>query len=182
VPATALQIDVADSSRFAVSRQVAALERTAGARLFDRRPDGVRLTPAGRTLLAHAAVVLDEVDAAERELTGLAELSEQSWIASPGSSSDPLLGVWPGLAGRPRISHTARDWLTKLYLRAAGAGITTVPTSLSAAVPAGVRLLAVQGAPWSDGGWCSPACPAPRHRWSGNWHARCARRPRACNR
>jgi len=75
------------------------------------------------------------------------QLSEQSWIASPGSSSDPLLGVWPGLAGRPRISHTARDWRTVLYLVAAGAGITTVPTSLSAAVPAGVRLLAVQGGP-----------------------------------
>ncbi len=162
-----------------MSRQVAALERTTGARLFDRRPDGVRLTPAGRTLLAHAAVVLDEVDAAERELTGLAELSEQSWIASPGSSSDPLLGVWPGLAGRPRISHTARDWRTKLYLVAAGAGITTVPTSLSATVPAGVRLLAVQGGTVERR---RMVLARLRHRWSWNWHARCARRPRACNR
>ncbi len=235
----------------AVSRQVAALERTTGARLFDRRPDGVRLTAAGLVLLGHAAVALDEVDAAERELQGLAsdggvvrlgmfisagavvvpralaalrrsrpdidvttregttpalvralraqtldlavlssrpphgppddesptleletlgeaalllavpatsplagrdtvhlaELSEQRWIASPGSSSDPLFGVWPGLPGRPRISHTARDWLTKLHLVAAGCGITTLPTSLAAVVPAGVRLLTVHGGP-----------------------------------
>lgn len=59
------------------------------------------------------------------------ELSEQSWVASPTSAGDPLLGVWARLAGRPRISHTARDWLTKPHMVAAGCGITTVSTSLS---------------------------------------------------
>jgi len=157
-----------------------ALSRSAGrARLTTSAPP---YRPSCPTAWAGPTAAVSNSPAG-RDTVQLAELSEQSWIASPGSSSDPLLGVWPGLAGRPRISHTARDWLTKLYLVAAGAGITTVPTSLSAAVPAGVRLLTVGGAPpWSDGGWCSPACPAPRHRWSWNWHARCARRPRACNR
>ncbi|WP_214404870.1 LysR family transcriptional regulator [Pseudonocardia lacus] len=235
----------------AVSRQVAGLERAAGSALFERRRDGVRLTAAGLALLGHAAVALDALDAAERELRGLAaaggvvrlgmfisagavlvpralaalrrarpdvvvttregttpglvrslragtldlavlssrppfrppddeapplelaplaestlllavpegsplaahdavpveDLAEQVWIASPDSGAEPLLGVWPGLAGRPRVAHTARDWLAKLRLVAAGCGVTTVPASLAAAVPPGVRLLSVRGGP-----------------------------------
>jgi DNA-binding transcriptional LysR family regulator len=233
----------------AVSRQAAALERAAGVPLFDRRPDGVRLTPAGQTMLRHAVVALDAVATAERELAGLpseggavrmgmfpsagalivpralavlrrthpdinvttregttpalvralrartldlallsakapyrppddetprlavatlaettlllavpasspltdtvtvAELPDQTWIASPSSTSEPLLGVWPGLPGRPRVSHTARDWLTKLHLVAAGCGVTTVSASFAAALPAGVRLVEVRGGP-----------------------------------
>ncbi len=250
----------------AVSRQAAALERAAGATLFDRRPDGVRLTPAGRSLLAHAAVVLDELDAAERELRGqpcdgaivhlgmfisagavmvpgalgalrrthpeitvttregttpsllralrartvdlailssrppyrppddetppveletlaettllvavpaagafagratvsVEELSDQTWIASPPSGSEPLLGVWPGLAGRPRVGHTARDWLTKLHLVAAGCGVTTVPAGLSCAVPAGVRVLTVRGGSQERRRTLLASLPGPR--------------------
>ncbi len=233
------------------SRQVAALERTCGTPLVDRRRAGVRLTPTGRTLLAQAIVALDALDTAERQLAGLAprggtvrlgmfisagavivpqalaalhadrpdievatregttpalvralragtlalallasrppygppdgesprlevetlaeaslllavpaagpftgranvhidELAAQRWIASPASGNDPLLGVWPGLTGRPLVAHTARDWLTKLHLVAAGCGLTTVPSSLALAVPEGVRLLVVQGSP-----------------------------------
>jgi DNA-binding transcriptional LysR family regulator len=233
----------------AVSRQVAALERTAGRKLFDRRPAGVALTAAGLTLLRHAAVALDAVAAAERELSGLPpdrgvvrlgtfpsasalilprslavlrrthpgirvttreastpalvralrartidlailatrpphrpldeqtpplerltlvdtvlllavpagsalgaggivdleSLVDQDWIASPSSAGDPGMGVWPRLPGRPRIAHTARDWLTKLQLVAAGCGLTTVPAGMAAAVPAGVRLVEVEG-------------------------------------
>ncbi|MGV9900696.1 LysR family transcriptional regulator, partial [Streptomyces tendae] len=56
-----------------------------------------------------------------------------------------LLGVWPGLPGRPRIAHTARDWLTKLHLVAAGAGITTASPALLPVVPHGVRFVEVTG-------------------------------------
>jgi DNA-binding MarR family transcriptional regulator len=52
----------------AVSRQAVALERSAGATLFQRRPDGVRLTRPGLTLLRHARTILESVDAAERTL------------------------------------------------------------------------------------------------------------------
>ena len=55
------------------------------------------------------------------------------------------MGVWPGLGERPRITHTARDWLTKLHLVAAGCGLTTVPASFAAIAPPGVRILAVRG-------------------------------------
>jgi DNA-binding transcriptional LysR family regulator len=235
----------------AISRQAAALERSAGTALFERRPDGVRLTPAGSTLLRHGHTILDALDSAERELTGqtprtelvrlgmffsagamllpatltrlatthpevrvttregtspslvralragsidiavlaarppyhlpgedtphlhvdtiddtelllaaptagefsgrtsvhLDELADTAWIAAPSSSSEPLLGVWPGLPGRPRIVHSTRDWLTKLHLVAGGFGVTTVPARLSAVLPPGVALLRIEGAP-----------------------------------
>ncbi|MCP2335237.1 LysR substrate-binding domain-containing protein [Actinomadura rupiterrae] len=230
----------------------AALERSAGTALFERRPGGVRLTPAGSALLRHGRTILDALDAAERELTGetprtelvrlglflsagamllpatldrlaavhpeirvstregtspslvrrcgpgrsmsrcspparppyrppgqdaprlhvdtiddtelllaapaagefsgrtsvhLDELADVAWIAAPSSSSEPLLGVWPGLPGHPRIVHSTRDWLTKLQLVAGGFGVTTVPARLSAVLPRGVALLRVEGAP-----------------------------------
>jgi DNA-binding transcriptional LysR family regulator len=231
----------------AASRQVAALERAAGAKLLERRHDGVRLTPAGQVVLRRAATVIDQIDATARELAGIpdersivrlgwfasagavlvphalaslrrthpgisvgsregstpalvralragtidlalvasgppfrpldsetpalmvdtlteralqiavpadhplargefidaADLHGQRWIA--GIGKEQTLGVWPGLDERPQVVHAARDWLAKLQLVAAGLGITTVPTALVAAVPAGVRVLPVRG-------------------------------------
>ena len=57
------------------------------------------------------------------------------------------MGAWPGLDERPEIAHTARDWLAKLSLVAAGCGITTIPPSLAPAAPPGVRVLSVHGGP-----------------------------------
>jgi DNA-binding transcriptional LysR family regulator len=235
----------------AVSRQIAAIERAAGAELIERRREGVRLTAAGRLVMRHATVVLDEIDAAARELSGLpgqaatvrlgwlpsagaalvpralaalrhtdpdiqvvgreggtpalvralragsldlallasappfrppddespplalqtlteralclavpaahplargqfvdvADLRGQRWIASSASGEDRLMGVWPGLDERPEIAHTARDWLAKLQLVAAGCGLTTVPAALVSAAPPGVRILPVRGGP-----------------------------------
>jgi DNA-binding transcriptional LysR family regulator len=51
------------------SRQLAALERAAGARLVERGDSRAPLTRAGLALLRHARVILDEVDDAARELT-----------------------------------------------------------------------------------------------------------------
>lgn len=235
----------------AVSRQVAAVERAAGARLFERRRGGVRLTAEGRVVLRRAAAVAAEIDAAARELAGrpvetgvvrlgaftsagatllpralttlrrthpgivvitregstpalvralragsvdlavlasgppfraldaespaleletlaerslrvavpathplaagdavdVADLRGQPWIASRSAGDETLLGAWPGLAGRPEIVHTTRDWLSKLRLVAAGCGLTTIPSVLATAVPPGVRVLAVRGGP-----------------------------------
>lgn len=235
----------------AVSRQIASLERAAGAPLLRRRHDGVRLTPAGQLVLRRAAIVIDQVDATARELAGLpdergavrlgwfasagawlvpraltelrrthpgitvttregstpallralrartldlallaaappfrppdaetpalhlqvlrerslcvampaahplaggefvdvADLGAQRWITGPTSGEDRLMGVWPGLDRRPEIAHTARDWLAKLHLVAAGFGITTAPAGLAAVAPAGVRILPVRGGP-----------------------------------
>ncbi|MEU7788851.1 LysR family transcriptional regulator [Amycolatopsis sp. NPDC049159] len=75
------------------------------------------------------------------------ELVDAPWIASPSSSAEPLLGVWPGLPGRAHVVHHARDWLTKMHLVAGGFGVTTIPESLSPVAPPGVIFLRVQGAP-----------------------------------
>ncbi|WP_328608256.1 LysR family transcriptional regulator [Amycolatopsis sp. NBC_00345] len=235
----------------AVSRQIAALERAAGSSLLERRHDGVRLTAAGRIVVRRAATVVDQIDAAARELAGepgepatvrlgwftsagaalvpralaalhrthpaitvttregstpalvralragtldlallasappfrppdtetpalrlrtlterglrvavpsghplakgefidVAELHGQRWIAGSASGEERLMGAWPGLDERPVIAHTARDWLAKLGLVAAGCGITTVPTALTSVAPGGVRILPVRGGP-----------------------------------
>ncbi|MFD4669664.1 LysR family transcriptional regulator [Lentzea sp. NPDC058450] len=234
----------------AVSRQAIALERSAGATLFERRPDGVRLTSQGLTLLRYARTILASVDAASRDLAGepgtarvrlgvvpsagpvlltaaldrlaatapwiqvttregttpalvralrsgsidlavltsrpphrppdgespglhlttvqdvellvaasangqfagrtsvhVDELLDASWISTPSPSSEPQLGVWPGLPGRARVAHGTKDWLTKLHLVAGGFGITTVPDPMTAVLPPDVITLRVEGAP-----------------------------------
>lgn len=235
----------------AVSRQIASLERAAGAPVLERRREGVRLTEAGQVVLRNAAGVLDQIDATARELAGLpaaggtvrlgwfpsagavvlpqaigalrrshpsiavttregstpalvralragsidlaliasappfrppdsespalaletlaerslrlavpathplaaqdsvdvAELRGQRWIAAPAGGEEQLMGVWPGLDERPQVAHTVRDWLAKLHLVAAGAGLTTISTSMASAVPPGVRVLTVRGGP-----------------------------------
>src|SRR5215208_1893756 len=56
----------------AISQQIAALEKSAGATLVDRTSRGVRLTDAGRALVDHAEVVLARLAAAEAELEAIA--------------------------------------------------------------------------------------------------------------
>jgi DNA-binding transcriptional LysR family regulator len=58
----------------AISQHVAALEREAGTKLVERSPRGVRLTDAGRALVAHADVILSRIDDAEEELAAIAGL------------------------------------------------------------------------------------------------------------
>lgn len=58
----------------AVSRQIAALEREAGAQLLRREARGVSLTESGRVVLDHADAIAGHLAAAEAELGDLAEL------------------------------------------------------------------------------------------------------------
>jgi DNA-binding transcriptional LysR family regulator len=58
----------------AVSQQVAALEREAGAKLVERGARGIRLTPAGHALVSHADAILARLDDAEQELAAIAGL------------------------------------------------------------------------------------------------------------
>ncbi|WP_231591204.1 LysR substrate-binding domain-containing protein [Saccharothrix sp. ST-888] len=90
------------------------------------------------------------------------ELVDAPWTAAPSSSAEPLLGVWPGLPGRPRIVHTTSDWLTKLQLVAGGFGVTTVPSRMSTVLPHGVSLLRVDGAPPRSAGFSWYGFPADR--------------------
>ena len=58
----------------AVSQQIAALEREAGAKLVERGARGIRLTPAGQALVSHADAILSRLDDAEQELAAIAGL------------------------------------------------------------------------------------------------------------
>ena len=53
-----------------LAQRTAGLAAVAGRRLFDRSRLGVTLTPAGTRLLAGAVRVLNELDAALREVAG----------------------------------------------------------------------------------------------------------------
>jgi DNA-binding transcriptional LysR family regulator len=72
-------------SQPSVSNQVAALERELGARLFEREPGGLRLTPEGRVLLGHADAI------AERLALAGAQLAE----AVPGPGARLRIGAFP---------------------------------------------------------------------------------------
>jgi DNA-binding transcriptional LysR family regulator len=63
-------------SQPAVSRTVKEVESYFGIRLFERRPHGVRLTEAGRALVAHARAVRDETLRAEQLLAAFHRVPE----------------------------------------------------------------------------------------------------------
>ena len=58
----------------AVSQQIAALEREAGAVLVERSARGVRLTEAGEAVVRHADQILARLAEAEAELEAIAGL------------------------------------------------------------------------------------------------------------
>ena len=92
----------------AVSRQIASLERAAGTPLLERRHNGVTLTPAGRIVLRRAAAVVDQVDAAARELEGRPEEPHDGPArlvptAGAGSCREP----WSRCAARTRRSPSS---------------------------------------------------------------------------
>lgn len=66
--------DALSYTQSAISQQIAALEREAGATLVDRTARGVRLTDAGRALVEHAEAILVRLSAAEAELEAIAGL------------------------------------------------------------------------------------------------------------
>jgi DNA-binding transcriptional LysR family regulator len=75
------------------------------------------------------------------------QLEGQIWVASRSDAGDSLLGVWPGLAGRPDVRYVVRDWLAKLQIVAAGLAITTLAPVALDVLPDGIRVVAVRGEP-----------------------------------
>ncbi len=108
----------------AVSRQIASLETAAGARLCERRSDGIRLTAAGRIVLRHAAVALDELEAAERELNGQTPEEGSLRLGAFASAGAWLVPHALTLLRRthPGIEVTTREASTPALVRALRAG------------------------------------------------------------
>lgn len=103
----------------AVSRQVSALERATGARLFDRLPRGVRLTEEGRCLLAHAEAVLDRMRAARDGLEALRNLDTGRLRVGAFDSADAVLvprAMAALRAAHPRVALTVVEGNTTVQL------------------------------------------------------------------
>ena len=92
-------------SQSAVSQQIAALEREAGARLVERHGRGIRLTDAGRTLVRRAEAILAELAAADAELGALAGLrAGRVRVSTFASAATSLL---PAAVTGLRTTHPA---------------------------------------------------------------------------
>lgn len=84
-----------------LSRQVAALEREVGVRLFDRGPRGVTPTAAGAALLPHARVVVNEARRGGEAARGAAERRLSLVLGAVPSATAHLV---PHAVGRLRRS------------------------------------------------------------------------------
>ena len=82
----------------AVSQQLAALEREAGAALLDRTARTAELTEAGKRLAAHAAEILAMMEAAEADL------------AAPEPAGRVAISAFPtaAVAFAPALTRTVR--------------------------------------------------------------------------
>jgi DNA-binding transcriptional LysR family regulator len=87
----------------AISQQVAALEREAGAVLVERGPRGARLTQAGAVLDRHAALVLGQLAAARAELDDLTRLRGGSVRVAAFESA--WTALVPAAMSRYRAQH-----------------------------------------------------------------------------
>ncbi|WP_211246428.1 LysR family transcriptional regulator [Amycolatopsis taiwanensis] len=108
----------------AVSRQIAALERSARTPLLERRRDGVRLTSAGRIVLRRAVTITAEVDATARELTGLPAETGAVRLGAYASAGAVLVPRVLAAFRRthPGIKVTTREAGTPVLVRALRAG------------------------------------------------------------
>ncbi len=89
----------------AVSKQMNALELATGAVLFRRVPRGVELTTAGHVLAARAAVILDELDAARREVTELTDAVSGKVVL--GAFPTAAMRLVPAVIRQLRLDHPA---------------------------------------------------------------------------
>ncbi|MDQ6821672.1 MAG: LysR family transcriptional regulator [Actinomycetota bacterium] len=120
----------------AISKRVAALERTTGHTLAIRERTGVRLTRAGEVLLGHAATALDAIEEAERELDGADAIRVRP--VRLGAFASAAAGVVPGALRRlacdqPDIVVSLREGTSAVLTRALRGG--NLDIALLAGVP-----------------------------------------------
>jgi DNA-binding transcriptional LysR family regulator len=93
-------------SQPALTRQIHALEREIGARLFERVPAGVQSTTAGKALYAHAVQLLRLADAIGEAARSAAPVNEQVAIGlPPGVPQAWLLDALKEI--RRQVTHAA---------------------------------------------------------------------------
>ena len=82
--------DELDMSQATLSEQIKLLEQELGVRLFERRGRNLVLTEAGKTLLARAERVLEEVKAAQEEMLEFAHLDRGQLIVGTMTGNGPF--------------------------------------------------------------------------------------------
>ena len=87
----------------AISRSVAALEASVGVPLLIRHSRGVRLTPAGDSLLGHAETVIGALAEAERDLAALR--TAPGGMVSIGMTPALAASLGPRLVGKFQRRH-----------------------------------------------------------------------------
>src|SRR3984885_6179236 len=108
----------------AVSRQVASLERAAGAPLLERRHDGGRPTTAGPVAPPPPGAVHNQIDPAAGNLAALpaeAGTVRLGWFTSAGASLLPR-ALAALRRAHPAITVIAREGSTPALIRALRAG------------------------------------------------------------
>ncbi|MFZ0092164.1 MAG: LysR family transcriptional regulator [Solirubrobacteraceae bacterium] len=120
----------------AISKRVAALERTTGHTLVIRERTGVRLTRAGEVFLGHAAAALETMQDAERELDSANPVRVRP--VRLGAFASAAAGIVPGALGylardRPEIVVALREGTSAVLTRALRAG--NLDIALLAGVP-----------------------------------------------
>jgi DNA-binding transcriptional LysR family regulator len=127
-----------------LSKQIAALEREVGARLFDRTPHGVFPTAAGEAFLARARRALAEMAAATTD-AGRADRGETGRLRLGFIGSallDPLPGVLGGFGRhRPDVRLELHEMATSRSTTALLAGDLDVSVGLGAPRGAGAETL-----------------------------------------
>jgi DNA-binding transcriptional LysR family regulator len=90
-------------SQPSVSHHVAALEQEIGARLLDRGPGGLQLTPAGALLLVHADAIAMRFDLAALQLAEIAD--DERTLLRIGAFPTALAGFVPSAVAQVRADH-----------------------------------------------------------------------------
>jgi DNA-binding transcriptional LysR family regulator len=75
-------------SQPALSKRLGALERKVGARLLDRSPHGVTLTPAGRRLYGHARTLVETADRVGEVMLGIRDAHQVVRLAASHSAAE----------------------------------------------------------------------------------------------
>lgn len=111
-----------------VLRRIANLERTLSVRLFDRLPRGYTLTEQGRELAASVAGVPEQLDAAQRRLTGIDRaLAGTIRVTAPDTLSQvlllPLLAEFQAMHQAVRLELVANNSFLNLTQREADVAV-----------------------------------------------------------
>jgi DNA-binding transcriptional LysR family regulator len=110
----------------AVSQHLATLEREAGTQLLEKRGRTLTLTPAGRLLVSHAEIILDDLGAAESALAALSGRGTGTvrLAAFPSAARNLVPSAWAALRDDPAgpvalrlVEHEPDDAVAALLRR-----------------------------------------------------------------